>query len=159
MLYVPLTEEQIEKIPEYIDNATEVIDVVRRKDGSVRLKLGTKINGYSVMFEWVSKGRHSMHPVTAWAMSTDDYETRYKNRNTTPINTSRASNDARSVDINRSGSTQTVPQTAQEVKPCANAAVRTGNGSRGSVYFRAAMAISRRQTGASSAIMRKKLTS
>ncbi len=81
----------------------EVIDVLRRKDGSVRLKLGTRINGYSVVVEWVSKGRNALHPVTAWAMDTDAYEARYRNKKTTPINTSHAPESARQVDINRSG--------------------------------------------------------
>lgn len=101
---VPLTKEQALLIPDYIDNATDVIDVIRRKDGSVRLKIGTKINGYSVVIECVSKGRKALHPVTAWAMDTEAYEKRYKNKKTTPVNTSHAPNDARQVDINRSGS-------------------------------------------------------
>lgn len=79
---IPLTQEQAERIPEYLDSATDVLDVIRRKDGSVRLKIGSKINGYSVIIEWVSSGRNSLHPVTAWSMSTEDYESRYKNKKT-----------------------------------------------------------------------------
>ena len=118
---VPLTAEQALTIPDLIDNATDVIDVLRRKDGSVRLKLGTRINGYSVVVEWVSKGRNAMHPVTAWAMDTDAYEARYRNKKTTPINTSHAPESARQVDINRSGGQQ--PQSSAETAGIPTASV------------------------------------
>ena len=118
---VPLTAEQALTIPDLIDNATDVIDVLRRKDGSVRLKLGTRINGYSVVVEWVSKGRNALHPVTAWAMDTDAYEARYRNKKTTPINTSHAPESARQVDINRSGGQQ--PQSSAETAGIPTASV------------------------------------
>ena len=39
---IPLSQEQVEHLPDYIDTYDDLIDVIRRKDGSVRLMLGKK---------------------------------------------------------------------------------------------------------------------
>ncbi|MBQ7255679.1 MAG: hypothetical protein IJS31_05490, partial [Oscillospiraceae bacterium] len=54
------------------------------------------------VIEVVSKGRKSLHPITAWAMSTEAYEVRYKNKKTIPIDTSHVHYRTQ-ADINRNG--------------------------------------------------------
>ena len=76
---IPLTEDQILEIPEYIDTYDDVLDVVRKKDGGVRILLGKRINGHSVIVCLASKGRSSIQPVTAWQNKTDHYIKLYKN--------------------------------------------------------------------------------
>jgi len=97
---IPLTEKQVEQIPEYVDDFDDLIDVIRRKDGSVRLMLGKKINGHSIIVETVSKGRSSLHPVTAYQIDTNDYINKYKTRAIDRSSTSRPAN-ADTVDISR----------------------------------------------------------
>lgn len=77
---IPLTEEQILSLPEYIQNFDDLVDVIRPKDGRVRLMLGKKINGHSIIIETVSKGRKSLHPVTAYQVPTQRYEQYYRPR-------------------------------------------------------------------------------
>ena len=77
---LPLTEEQVEHLPEYIDNYDDLIDVIQRKDGSVRLVLGKKINGHTIIIETVSKGRKALHPVTAYQIDTEKYNRDYKTK-------------------------------------------------------------------------------
>ncbi len=74
---IPLTEDEIENIPEWIDSFDHVLEVERKGDGSVRIVLGKKINGYSVIVETVSKGRHSIQHRTAWKNKTEVYEKKY----------------------------------------------------------------------------------
>ena len=67
-------------LPEYIDNYDDLIDVIRRKDGSIRFMLGKRINGHTIIIETVSKGRHALHPVTAYQVETKKYIRDYKSR-------------------------------------------------------------------------------
>ena len=97
---IPLSEKQLEQLPEYIDNYDDLIDIIRRKDGSVRLMLGKKINGHSIILETVSKGRMSLHPVTAYQIDSADYEKYYKTRAIDRSSTSRPAS-ADTVDISR----------------------------------------------------------
>ena len=75
---IPLTEEQVQKIPEYLDSYDDVLEVTRKKDGSIRIVFGKKINGHSVIVETVSKGRKSIHTRTAWQNTTEEYMRKYK---------------------------------------------------------------------------------
>lgn len=75
---IPLTEEQAQKIPEYLDSYDDVLEVTRKKDGSIRIVFGKKINGHSVIVETVSKGRKSIHTRTAWQNTTEEYLRKYK---------------------------------------------------------------------------------
>ena len=77
---IPLTEKDVIEIPRYIDEFDDVIDVIRRKDGSLRLQLGKKINGYSIIIETVSKGRFSIQPKTAYKISAEWYNKYYKTK-------------------------------------------------------------------------------
>lgn len=79
---IPLTEEQVLLIPEYIDNYDDVLRVVKRKDGSKRIYLGKKINGHSVIIVLASKERNSVQPVTAWQNTTEHYMKVYGNKKT-----------------------------------------------------------------------------
>lgn len=97
---IPLTEKQLEQLPQYIDTYDDLINVIRRKDGSIRLMLGKKINGHSIILETVSKGRKSLHPVTAYQIDSADYMKYYKTRAIDRSSTSRPAN-ADTVDISR----------------------------------------------------------
>lgn len=97
---IPLSEEQLERLPEYIDTYDDLINIIRRKDGSVRLMLGKKINGHSIIVETVSKGRRSLHPVTAYQIDSEDYMNYYKTRAIDRSSTSRPENTG-TVDISR----------------------------------------------------------
>ena len=77
---IPLTSEQVQRIPDYIDGYDDLIDIIARKDGSVRLMLGKRINGTVIVIEAVSKGRKALHPVTAYQIPTEQYENYYKKR-------------------------------------------------------------------------------
>ncbi|MBO4331208.1 MAG: hypothetical protein J5827_03950, partial [Oscillospiraceae bacterium] len=121
---VPMTPEQVLRIPEYIDNATDVLSVMRHRDGGIHIQLGTKINGYSVVLELVSKGRRSLHPTSAWTMSTEDYEARFKNKKTTSVNTSHA-HEVAQMDISQGGFPGTAPEAAPDV---ANNIPQSGGG-------------------------------
>ena len=74
---IPLTEEQVVSIPDYIDTYDDVLDVVTRKDGQTRIYLGKQINGHSVIVVLSSKGRKSVQPVTAWQNTTEHYLKKY----------------------------------------------------------------------------------
>ena len=39
----------MEQLPQYIVTYDDLIDVIRRKDGSVHLMLGKRINGHSII--------------------------------------------------------------------------------------------------------------
>ena len=101
---IPLTAEQLEQLPEYIDTFDDLISVIRRKDGSVRLMLGKKINGHSIIIESVSKGRESLHPVTAYQVDSAHYEQNYKTKAVDRSSTSQPA-DAGDVDISRPATT------------------------------------------------------
>lgn len=71
---IPLTTEQIQELPYYIDTYDEVLDVLTRKDGSTRIYLGKESeSGNIVILELVSKGRKSVQPVTAWQNTKENY--------------------------------------------------------------------------------------
>lgn len=73
---IPLTQEQAEKLTEYIDNYDDVLDVLRRKDGSTRFYLTKETeDGHIVILELVSKGRQSLQPASAWQNTKDAFET------------------------------------------------------------------------------------
>lgn len=114
---IPLTVEQLEQLPEYIDTFDDLIEVIRRKDGSVRLMLGKKINGHSIIIEAVSKGRSALHPVTAYQVDTEHYNRYYKTKAVDRSSTSRPAN-ASQVDISRQTTTsgRSIPQATQKVK-------------------------------------------
>ncbi len=80
---IPLTREQVEDLTSYIDSYDEVLDVVKRKDGSVRVTLGKRINGHAIVVELISKGRRSIQPVTAWQNTTEHYLKKYGDKKST----------------------------------------------------------------------------
>ncbi len=111
---IPLTEDQLVHLPDYIDNYDDVVDVVRRKDGSVRIILGKKINGHTVIVETVSKGRKSVHPVTAYQIPTERYNSFYKTKAAT-TNTSQTASAAESGYKAITASVDNIPQVKNEV--------------------------------------------
>lgn len=121
---IPLSEEQLEQLPDYIDNYDDLIDIIRRKDGSVRLMLGKKINGHSIILETVSKGRKSLHPVTAYQIDSADYVKYYKTRAVDRSSTSRSANTD-TVDISRPATAliNNIPQDGKVVNTSAEESV------------------------------------
>jgi len=113
---IPLTEEQVLNLAEYIDSYDDVLDVVRKKDGSVKVHLGKRINGHTVIVEMLSKGRSSFHPVTAWQNSTEHYIKKY-GKNKTQVDTSQPSAAANGESGYKPASSDpTVPHPEQGVK-------------------------------------------
>ncbi|MDO4982170.1 MAG: hypothetical protein Q4E35_01275 [Eubacteriales bacterium] len=109
---IPLTVNQIENIPYYIDNYDELLDVHKRKDGSVRAYIGKETeNGNIVIVELVSRGRKSLQPVTAWQNSREAYEVAWGQKKAT--NTSHALNNAES---GYKVATEKIPQQSGSVK-------------------------------------------
>lgn len=70
---IPLTEDDLKRLPEYMVNYDDVLKVKKQKDGSVKAWLGKKINGHSIVITIVSKGRQSMTLKTAYLLDTVKY--------------------------------------------------------------------------------------
>lgn len=112
---VPLTQEQAENLTSCIDDYDDVLDVVRHKDGGVRITLGKRINGHAVVVELVSKGRRSIQPVTAWQNDTEHYLRKYGQKGTQAIDTSRSRKGEESG-YKQPVSTNSIPQAIPGVK-------------------------------------------
>lgn len=69
---IPLKLEDYKKIPEYIDNYDDVIEVVKTKNGT-RIILGKKINGHTIITELVPDSRNSVKFKNMWGVDTDKY--------------------------------------------------------------------------------------
>lgn len=69
---LPLTETDFKKIPDYIDNYDDIIEVVDTKNG-VRIKIANKVNGYTIITEMVSDSRHSVKFQNMWKVETTKY--------------------------------------------------------------------------------------
>lgn len=73
---VPLTMEDMKNIPNYIENFTDIIDTVNKKTKNNKVKkirIGTRVNGYSIITTIVSDGRNSVRPKTMYKVNTEDY--------------------------------------------------------------------------------------
>ena len=93
---IPLSTEEVLELTEYIDNYTEVLDCVHRKDGSVRVYLSKeKGDGVVVIVELISKGRSSLQPVTVWKNTTEAFHLIWDQKKKAP-NTSRAAHKSAS---------------------------------------------------------------
>ena len=51
--------------------------MTKHNDGSSKFLIGKQVNGYTVIVEYISNGRRSVHPKTAWKMDTDKYVDKY----------------------------------------------------------------------------------
>ena len=71
---IPLTEDDLKRLPEYMVNYDDVLKVKKQKDGSVKAWLGKKINGHSIVITIVSKGRQAMTLKTAYLLDTVKYD-------------------------------------------------------------------------------------
>lgn len=69
---LPLTETDYKKIPDYIDNYDDIIEVVNTNNG-VRIKVAKKVNGYTIITEMVSDSRHSVKFQNMWKVETTKY--------------------------------------------------------------------------------------
>ena len=63
---IPLTEEEVLNLPEYIDNYDELLKIEKKKDGKVNFLISKEADGHIIIVMLVSKGRQSIQPVTAW---------------------------------------------------------------------------------------------
>ncbi len=77
---IALSVEDYENIPEYINDFDDIIYRVKTPDGTTKIQLGKKINGYSVITEIVSNERNSVKLRNMWGVSTDKYFKKYKSR-------------------------------------------------------------------------------
>lgn len=57
---IALTMDDIKKLPEYMVNYDDVLEVNRKKDGRKTVVLGKKINGHSMIVTIASSGRQSL---------------------------------------------------------------------------------------------------
>ena len=69
---LPLTDEDFYNLADYMDDYDDVLEVVRTGQG-VRIKIGKKVNGYSVITEMVSEGRNSVKFNNMWKVETEKY--------------------------------------------------------------------------------------
>ena len=73
---IDLSESDFENIPEYINNFDHILSV-ENYNGKKKIRIGKKINGYSVILETVSGERKSLHVLNMIGMSTKKYEKKY----------------------------------------------------------------------------------
>lgn len=73
---LPLTKEDFEKIPEYIDTYDDILEVVHSGKFK-KCTLGKRVNGYTVIVEFISDGRKALRPKTVYKMETEKYLNKY----------------------------------------------------------------------------------
>ena len=113
---IPLSQEQIQELPQYIDTYDEILDVLTRKDGSTRVYPGKESeNGNIVILELVSKGRQSMQPVTAWQNTKENYQLIWGQKKKA-ANTSHASRDDAERGY-KATSADNIPQPGEKSNP------------------------------------------
>lgn len=74
---IPLSLVDYQKIPEYIDNYDDILEIVETKEGP-RIMLGKQINGHSVITEIVRDNRDALVFKNMWAVDTKKYVEKYK---------------------------------------------------------------------------------
>ena len=78
---IPLTREQMEHINEYMDDYDDILQVLMRKDGSVRIFTSKAVPGGNVVIvELASVGRGSLQPVTGWQNSEQAFKAIWGNK-------------------------------------------------------------------------------
>lgn len=77
---IPLSKKHYENITDYIDDFDDIIYAIKLPNNSIKIQLGKKINGYSIITEVVSNERNSVRVKNMWGVSTQKYLNRYKNR-------------------------------------------------------------------------------
>ena len=73
---LPLTKKDFEKIPEYIDTYDDILEVVHSGKFK-KCVLGKRVNGYTVIVEFISDGRKALRPKTVYKMKTEKYLNKY----------------------------------------------------------------------------------
>ena len=73
---LPLTKKDFEKIPEYIDTYDDILEVVHSGKFK-KCTLGKRVNGYTVIVEFISDGRKALRPKTVYKMKTEKYLNKY----------------------------------------------------------------------------------
>lgn len=76
---VPLTLQDYKNIPEYTFDYDDVIKVVQGSNG-VKIQLGKKINGHTIITEIVSNERGAVTFKNMWGVDTEKYLRKYKSR-------------------------------------------------------------------------------
>ncbi len=114
---IPLTEDDLKRLPEYMVNYDDVLKVKKQKDGSVKAWLGKKINGHSIVITIVSKGRQSMTLKTAYLLDTVKYNALFgtkkedvSHREATASNIDTMPTTSENVPSTKSSSNNIIPQ-------------------------------------------------
>ena len=112
---IPLTREEMKLLPEHIDSYDDLIEVDIRKDGRAKMLLGKAINGHAIIVETISRERQSIHPRTAFKISTERYNAYWKTKAADRFFKSLADEAAHSGGKNQSTATDNIAQTAEEI--------------------------------------------
>ena len=116
----PTTLNQIYNLPDLIFGYDDILKLDQGKD-QVKILLGKKINGYSVIVELVSDSRGSMFPVTMYNIDTDTYLRRFPNKISSGIqevDVAAATPTKRLQNVPQStATTNNIPQTAEKFNP------------------------------------------
>lgn len=110
---IPLSLTDYQKIPEYIDNYDDILEVVETKEGP-RIMLGKQINGHSIITEIVRNNRDALVFKNMWAVDTKKYIEKYKKGRLSYQATSKAIKPDASYLFSRS-SDNIVSETVQNV--------------------------------------------
>lgn len=99
---IALTEEDIKRIPEYIVNYDDILEVNSKKDGRKIVVLGKKINGHSVIINVASKGRRALTFKSAYVLNTQKYNELYgKSKKDTATRGATATNNVTMPDTSK----------------------------------------------------------
>ena len=78
---IPLSREQMEHINEYVDDYDDILRILMRKDGSVRILMSKAIpGGKVVVVNLVSKARNSIQIVSGWQNTEEAFKQIWGNR-------------------------------------------------------------------------------
>lgn len=113
---VPLTRDELKKLPEYIDSFDDLIEVDYRKDGRAKMLLGKAINGHAIIVETISNERHSIHPKTAFKIPTSRYNAFWKTKAADRFFKSLADDAAHSGGKNQSAAENSIADSEEAVK-------------------------------------------
>lgn len=109
---IPLTNEEMLNLTDYIDNYSEILDCTHKKDGGVRLYISYEdSDGVIVIVELISKGRYSLQPVTAWKNTKEAFHLIWDQKKKAPTTSRAAHKSASSGYI--STFNNIIPQTTQ----------------------------------------------
>ena len=69
---LPVTAEDLENVPKFVDEYDDILEVVQTKNGT-RIILGKKVNGYSIISEMAVDGVQAVRFHNMWKVTTEKY--------------------------------------------------------------------------------------